>query len=212
MYPSDPSTTGSREPASASRNASAVVICDLGGVLVSLLPRSAIRGFDAYIELVERAQRASGREDLRFELQSGSVLFDDYVELLRAVEPACSASEVRYFENRLLAGLMTERIEFLRSLRWACISSEPALATLFDATYLSYEIGALKPDARAFHHVLRHEGVASAQCFFLDDNAANLETARGLRIQAAQVDDTEAWRRPLTRWLIIFAALKARGR
>lgn len=229
MYPSDPSTTDTYGPASGSRNASAIVICDLGGVLVSLRSRSAIPGFGEYIELVEQAQRNSGREDLRFELQCGSVSFDDYVQLLRAVEPACSAGEVRDLENSLLAGLMTERIEFLRNLRdssqarwvvlsnthslhWACISSEPALASLFDASYLSYDIGALKPDARAFYHVLRHEGVESDQCFFLDDNAENLETARGLRIRAAQVDYTEAWRQPLTMWLTSFAALQTRGR
>ena len=46
------------------------------------------------------------------------------------------------------------------------------------ATYLSYELGLLKPDAASFRSVLEREGYAPGQCFFVDDRAENVAAAQ----------------------------------
>jgi putative hydrolase of the HAD superfamily len=50
--------------------------------------------------------------------------------------------------------------------------------------FLSYEIGARKPDAKIYHHLLENLGVKGSQCLFLDDRAENVEAARAAGIQA----------------------------
>ncbi len=60
----------------------------------------------------------------------------------------------------------------------------PAEAELFDAMVLSYEIGATKPDRRAYQAVASELGVRPEQCVFIDDSPANCEGAEKAGMQA----------------------------
>ena len=59
-----------------------------------------------------------------------------------------------------------------------------SLAPLLDGMILSYEIGAMKPDARIFDEGLRRAGLRPEECVFIDDLAANVEGARACGIDA----------------------------
>jgi FMN phosphatase YigB (HAD superfamily) len=54
----------------------------------------------------------------------------------------------------------------------------------FDAVYASHLIGAAKPDPAFYLRILREEGAAPEQTFFVDDVAKNVEAARRLGIAA----------------------------
>ena len=54
----------------------------------------------------------------------------------------------------------------------------------FDTLVLSHEVGALKPDARVFLHVLGRAQAKPSEILFVDDQAANVQAARQLGIEA----------------------------
>ena len=55
-----------------------------------------------------------------------------------------------------------------------------------EGLFMSYEMGVRKPDPRIYEMVLERLGVPGEQCFFIDDLAENVESARGAGIQAHQ--------------------------
>lgn len=52
--------------------------------------------------------------------------------------------------------------------------------------FLSYKIGARKPDAEIYQHVLNELGARGRQCLFVDDLPENVEAARVAGIQTHQ--------------------------
>jgi glucose-1-phosphatase len=57
------------------------------------------------------------------------------------------------------------------------------IARRFDAIFNSADIGFVKPDARAFEHVLDALGVTAAEVYFTDDSASKLAGAEGLSMR-----------------------------
>lgn len=64
-------------------------------------------------------------------------------------------------------------------------------AELFDDTFYSYELRVAKPDPAYFRAVLDRLGLPADDVLFVDDNAANVDSARGVGLRAEQwhVDD-----------------------
>lgn len=64
-------------------------------------------------------------------------------------------------------------------------------AELFDDTFYSYELRVAKPDPAYFRAVLDRLGLPAGDVLFVDDNAANVDSARGVGLRAEQwhVDD-----------------------
>jgi putative hydrolase of the HAD superfamily len=64
-------------------------------------------------------------------------------------------------------------------------------AELFDDTFYSYELRVAKPDPAYFRAVLDRLGLPADEVLFVDDNAANVDSARGVGLRAEQwhVDD-----------------------
>lgn len=52
----------------------------------------------------------------------------------------------------------------------------------FEGLILSYEVGALKPDARIFQEALRKSGAPASDLLFVDDQEINVKAARALGI------------------------------
>jgi HAD superfamily hydrolase (TIGR01509 family) len=109
-------------------------------------------------------------------------------------------------------GPLPGAIELLRSLRTqvrlACLSNNNSvhwgrlrevfgIDREFDATYLSHEIGFMKPDRRVYRHVLAAEQVPPESVVFLDDNADNVAGARAVGISAYRCVGVDAARRQL---------------
>jgi putative hydrolase of the HAD superfamily len=61
------------------------------------------------------------------------------------------------------------------------------LGGYFSASFLSHEIGLIKPDAAVFAHVVDALGQAPGRILFLDDNRLNVEQARAVGMVAHRV-------------------------
>ncbi|MGH2859902.1 MAG: HAD-IA family hydrolase [Solirubrobacteraceae bacterium] len=72
------------------------------------------------------------------------------------------------------------------SLQWRGMISHWPLSRYFQHRYLSFELGAVKPDALIFERVIERLPVSSARVLFLDDVALNVEGARAAGLQAEQ--------------------------
>jgi putative hydrolase of the HAD superfamily len=79
------------------------------------------------------------------------------------------------------------------SLQWAGKISHWPLAKYFEQRFLSFELGAVKPDAVIYERVIERLPVPPANVLFLDDNPLNVEGAQAAGLRAEQaIGVTEA--------------------
>lgn len=190
-----------------------LLLFDLGGVLIHYDPIGPLT------RLVPGAQtrdavtrRWAGCEALR-RLETGRCAPAEFAAAVVG-EFRLNVTPEEFLENFALwdRGPMTGAVELLRALRGgyrlACLSNNNAvhwsrlcrvfrMDREFDATFLSHEIGVMKPDCRAYEHVLAAENVAASDVVFIDDNAENVAAARDLGIHAFRCVGIEAVRRCL---------------
>lgn len=63
----------------------------------------------------------------------------------------------------------------------------PTLEQLFERVFYSYEVQLAKPSPDIYRHVLTEAGLVAEETAFFDDNAANIQAAAELGIQAVHV-------------------------
>ncbi len=68
---------------------------------------------------------------------------------------------------------------------------EPWIGRLFDDYFLSFRLGAVKPDVTSFTMVLEALRVPADAVLFFDDSTQNVVAAHSLGIQAATVSSPE---------------------
>lgn len=83
------------------------------------------------------------------------------------------------------------------ALQWESHYRNSALLEGFDARFLSFELGLVKPDRAIFDEVARRLPVAADAVLFLDDNAVNVEGAAAAGFVARHVRGVAAARRTL---------------
>jgi glucose-1-phosphatase len=83
------------------------------------------------------------------------------------------------------------------ALHWEAGIATWPLMDLFHHSFLSFEIGMLKPDAEAFHYACRQLDAEPSRVLFLDDNLINVEAAKECGLRAVQVRGVEEARAAL---------------
>ena len=78
-----------------------------------------------------------------------------------------------------------------------CVATYRFLTSLFDFAALSFEIGAVKPDAKIYQAAADMAGVAPDEIFFTDDRADNVEGARAFGFDAVQFENPQQLARQL---------------
>lgn len=68
---------------------------------------------------------------------------------------------------------------------------------LFDAVGLSYELGAVKPDERAYEEIIDQLGVEPSECVFVDDQERHCTGAREAGMQAILYQDFDQFKEEL---------------
>lgn len=63
----------------------------------------------------------------------------------------------------------------------------------FDALYLSYEMGVMKPDSRIFEMMIQGEKAEPQETVFIDDSAHNTQAAAAMGIHVLQPDNGADW-------------------
>ncbi|MGH7241728.1 MAG: HAD family hydrolase [Candidatus Saccharimonadales bacterium] len=77
----------------------------------------------------------------------------------------------------------------------------PEQLKLFDATALSFELGFIKPDPRAYQAITDRLGVSPEECVFIDDQERYCTGAREVGMQAIWYQDFEQARADLEKIL-----------
>lgn len=68
----------------------------------------------------------------------------------------------------------------------------------FERSFLSYEMGLLKPDPAYFHHVLYGLWASAENCVFIDDRPENVQSARNLGMKGLVFESIDKLRSDLT--------------
>lgn len=97
-------------------------------------------------------------------------LFEDVAFWLKRWKPRYSLG--------MLSDAMPSLIKFMD--QWGLLS-------LFDATVISTQIGAIKPDPKMYEAILQKLNADPADCLFVDDRTANLEGAIAAGMKAVQM-------------------------
>lgn len=188
-----------------------VVFCDVGGVLLDMsgVPRRAV--WSERLGITEESLSEAVWDAIGFrDKHAFEEVIDRIVERLEVAR-----SEVPQFLDDFSAHWKRndELFTFVSSLRGSCrlavIGNIPSsgrfvfetvlhLDDVFEAMFLSGELGIEKPDPRIYEIACTEMGVAPERSVFIDDLSANVEGARAVGIVAHQHHsnrDTIAWLR-----------------
>lgn len=192
------------------------IIFDLGDVIIPIDLTAPIRNFAMLANLPEEDVRALWQEhNLVNQYETGLVDDDGFRNHVRELlsqdknAPDGWADEVIDTAwNTVLLDLPLKRIERVKELgktyRLFLLSNtspihirqvnnvltnmgEPTLEDLFERVFYSYEVRLAKPSPEIYQHVLTEASLIAGETMFLDDNAANIQSAATLGIQAVHV-------------------------
>ncbi|HET6817624.1 MAG TPA: HAD family phosphatase [Mycobacteriales bacterium] len=189
-----------------------VVVFDLGGVLADfggLGPLRQMSGIESDEELWRRW--LTSEPVRRFESGLGS---DEEFAAALVVDwqlPITPDELLEMFPGWLV-GAYDGAVELVRETaqhaRVACFSNSNRLhweagverwplLKEFDRAFVSFEIGAVKPDPEAFEIVVRELAVPASRTLFLDDNQLNVDAALSVGMRAQRVRGVDGARAAL---------------
>ena len=188
---------------------------DLGGVLIDIDMQRALRHWESLSSLsrAQLQQRFTVDEALR-RYECGEIDTAAYVAHLRN-ELVLDASDTDIVAgwNAILVGEIEPALQAVVAARtqlpcYAFSNTSPAhqiawsgafprVAKAFDRLFLSFEIGARKPDIAAFRLVTDAIGKDAGRVLFFDDTPANVQGARDAGLQAVHVDNHRDLKRTL---------------
>lgn len=187
------------------------LIFDLGDVIIPIDLTAPVRNFAMLANIPEEEVRAIWKQhDIWNRYETGLVddeAFRGHVrQLLGNRDWADEVIDTAW--NSVLLDLPVERVERIKELashyRLFLLSNtspihirqvnqllvnlnQPTLEDLFERVFYSYEVRLAKPSAAIYEHVLTEAGLVPEETAFFDDNAANIQAATGLGIQAIHV-------------------------
>lgn len=193
------------------------IVFDLGGVIFRIDKNQAIKrfnevGFDdaaAYLDSFTQVgifgDLESGRIDAEqfrcqlSELAGKQLTLDDcahgwqgyMAELPQRNLDKLTELRQRGFRLSLLSNTNPFMMQWARSD--AFDGRGHGLDYYFDALYLSYEMGVMKPDSRIFEMMLQGEKAEPQETVFIDDSAHNTQAAAAMGIHVLQPDNGADW-------------------
>lgn len=175
------------------------IVFDMGGVLVELGPLTEILGDEpmAPEDFWERWLRSPtvrdferGRcspEEFGDRLVNELGLSFDGAEMVRrfAAWPKGLFDGAETLIAELPADVEVGVLSNTNALHWHGQRHHERIQALFTRTFLSYELGIVKPDAEMFAHVIDELRCRPQQIVYFDDNQINVAAAREAGIDAA---------------------------
>ncbi len=193
------------------------IVFDLGGVIMTLDPAEALRRFKALgLSDAERYLDAYTQSGIFGNLEEGKITAEDFRSKLSSLTgheltfDECKHAWLGYRKDvpqrnlDLLKELRTKgyRLILLSNtnpfmMDWA-LSSEfdgkgSSLNDYFDALYLSYRLGIMKPAPDFFRQVLDNENILPEETLFVDDGPRNVEAAGKLGFITMCPDNGSDW-------------------
>jgi glucose-1-phosphatase len=190
-----------------------VVLFDLGGVLIDfggVEPMKSLAGITSDDELWRRWLECPWVRGF----ERGRCSADEFAAGVVAdwrlpVAPADFLDAFRRWPRAPLPGADALVREVRRVVRVGCLSNTNALhwhdhfgrwpvLDGFDARFLSFEMGCIKPDREMFDRVSAELQTPGDRVLFLDDNAINVDAAVAAGMRATRVRGVDDARRALT--------------
>ncbi|MGZ5418253.1 MAG: HAD family hydrolase [Nocardioides sp.] len=136
--------------------------------------RPALTGHARWVEVLPRLLEKWGIADS----------YDDALRVWLTIEPVAETRE-------LVASLRASGVRcFLATNqdehRGRHMHENLGYAELFDDTFYSFELGVAKPDPAYFSAILSRLALPAGEVLFVDDSAANVESAQGVGLRAEQ--------------------------
>ena len=193
------------------------LIFDLGGVIMTIDQNEALRRFkELGVADIERRLDPYTQTGIFGDVEEGRITADEFrAELSRIVGRELSFDDCRYGWLGYRKEVPWRNLDALKRLRgegyrlillsntnpfmmsWALTKDfdggEGSLEDYFDALYLSYRLGVMKPDARFFQAVIENEHILPEESLFVDDGSRNVETARKLGFNTMCPKNGEDW-------------------
>jgi glucose-1-phosphatase len=189
------------------------VLFDLGNVLVRFDHGIALSVLSKETGVPAERLRAAVLSDLERALDTGRLT---PIEFFRAAErragipPVSDAVWTKAWRDifapipeslallpRLAPGVVSALVSNTNALHWEGVLDVCDVDRRVDALALSFQVGAVKPDARLFDAALEKLGAGREDAVFADDRADFVEAARALGIDAFVVDSPETLEREL---------------
>ncbi|WP_460954809.1 HAD family hydrolase [Spirosoma litoris] len=188
------------------------LIFDLGDVIIPIDLTAPVRNFAMLANLPEDEVTAIWKQfEIIGQYETGLIddmAFRDHVrKVLKNDSWADEVIDTAW--NTVLLELPVERVERIKELkqnyRLFLLSNtspihirrvnqmltslnQPTLEELFERVFYSYDVRIAKPSPEIYQHVLTEAGLVAEETAFFDDNAANIESAAKLGIQAVRVE------------------------
>ncbi len=191
------------------------IIFDLGGVIITLDEKEAFRRLK---ELGAKDVKLDPytQNGIFGDLELGKLSAEDFRrELSRMVKRELTFEDCKYFWLGYRKELPERNLNFLKKLRakgyrlillsntnpfmmdWALSkefdSKGSSLEDYFDALYLSYRLGTMKPSQDFFKKMLLSEGINPKESIFIDDGKLNVEVAQALGLYTMCPENGSDW-------------------
>lgn len=193
------------------------IVFDLGGVIMTLDPAEALRRFKALgLSDAERYLDAYTQSGVFGNLEEGKITAEDFRSKLSSLTGhELTFDECKHAWLGYRKDVPQRNLDLLKELRakgyrlillsntnpfmmdWA-LSCEfdgkgSSLNDYFDALYLSYRLGIMKPAPDFFRQVLDNENILPEETLFVDDGPRNVEAAGKLGFITMCPDNGSDW-------------------
>ena len=189
------------------------LVFDLGGVILTLDRNIAVRRFEqAGLENAEDLLDPYHQKGVFLQLETGELSREAFYDALREeAGKKITNEQIDWGWMGFITDCPEYKLKMLEDLReqgyrlyllsntnpvimsWALSSAfspqGKTLADYFDKLYLSYQIGAVKPDPRIFQVMMADSGLLPEESLFIDDGAANVEMGQNLGFRTFQPEN-----------------------
>jgi putative hydrolase of the HAD superfamily len=201
------------------------IIFDFGGVIVTINHQEALKRFKALgLPDAEKWLDPYTQSGIFGKLEQGEISAEDFRrELSKLCNRELSYDECKYAWLGYREEVPKRNLDVLKKLReegyrlvllsntnpymmsWAeskdFDGAGNSIHDYFDATYLSFQLGVMKPDELFFRKVLMAEQVPPGECLFLDDGPRNVASASQIGIRTFLTDNGADWTKDIYDYL-----------
>lgn len=198
------------------------IVFDLGGVIMTIDHNEALHRFKALgLDDAERLLDPYTQTGIFGDVEEGKITAEEFrTELGRIAGKEFTYDECKYAWLGYRKEVPRRNLDMLKTLRekgyrlillsntnpfmmsWA-LSKEfdngnASLEDYFDAMYLSFRLGVMKPDEKFFRAVVDGEKINPAESLFVDDGPRNIAAAEKLGFNTMCPKNGEDWTHDLT--------------
>ena len=193
------------------------IVFDLGGVIMTIDQDEALRRFQSLgLADAERQLDPYTQSGIFGDVEEGKITAEEFcTELSRLVGRELSFDDCKYGWLGYRKDVPQRNLDVLKRLRGDCYrlillsntnpfmmswaltkdfdGGKASLEDYFDALFLSYRLGVMKPNPKFFQAVIDNERLLPEETLFVDDGPRNVEAARKLGFHTMCPENGTDW-------------------